>query len=78
MKIRWSPNMMTFVGSLVLGLLFSLAFVATVRGQGGGAFAFITLAMLGTGMVVGGLLLNHDNHFANAEEQQAKPNQAVK
>jgi hypothetical protein len=75
MKIHWSPNMMTFAGSIVLGLIFSLAFVAAVRGQGGGAFAFIIMAMVGTGMVVAGLLLNHDNHVANHQEQQVKAQQ---
>jgi hypothetical protein len=72
MKIHWSPNMMTFVGSMVLGLLFALAFLADVRGQGGGAFAFIVLAMIGTGMVVGGLLLNHDNHAVTRPEPTIK------
>lgn len=72
MKLHWTPNMMTFVGSILLGLLFSLAFIATVRGHGGGAFAFIIVAMVGTGMVVAGLLLNHDNHFSSDREGHAK------
>jgi hypothetical protein len=59
--------MMTFVGAMILGLVASLAFVAVVKGQGGGAFAFITMSMIGTGMVVSGLLLNHDNHFDQNE-----------
>lgn len=72
MKLHWTPNMMTFVGSILLGLLFSLAFIATVRGHGGGAFAFIIVAMVGTGMVVAGLLLKHDNHFSSDREGHAK------
>jgi hypothetical protein len=72
MKIHWSPNMMTFVGALILGLVASIAFVAVVRGHGGGAFAFITISMIGTGMFVAGLLLNHDNRFANNQEQQTE------
>ncbi len=76
MKIRWSPNMMTFVGAIVLGLVISLAFVAAVKGQGGGAFAFIAIAMLGTGMVVAGLLLNHDEAVNNHQEMQQAQVQA--
>lgn len=62
--------MMTFVGAIVLGLVISLAFVAAVKGQGGGAFAFIAISMLGTGMVVAGLLLNHDGAVNNHQEMQ--------
>jgi hypothetical protein len=67
MKMHWSPNMMTFVGSLILALVASLGFVGVIRGQGGVAFAFIIVAMIGTGMFVGGLLLNHDNHSQQRE-----------
>jgi predicted lipid-binding transport protein (Tim44 family) len=81
MKFHWSPNMMTFVGALILGLVVSLAFVAAVKGQGGGAFAFIAISMIGTGMVVAGLLMNHDaavnNHQQMAQQQgQMQPSQS--
>jgi hypothetical protein len=68
-KIHWTSNMMTFAGALVLALAISLAFVAMVKGQGGGAFAFIFISILGTGLFTAGLLLNHDGHFANHEQQ---------
>jgi hypothetical protein len=74
MKLHWSPNMMTFIGSLVMAMVVSFAFVALVRGEGGGAFAFITMSMIGTGMLVGGVLTRLDRHlFIN---EQAKPGQA--
>ncbi len=76
MKIRWSPNMMTFVGAIVLGLVISLAFVAAVKGQGGGAFAFIAISMIGTGMVVAGLLLNRDEATNNHQQMQQAQVQA--
>jgi len=62
--------MMTFVGAIILGLVISLGFVAAVKGQGGGAFAFIAISMIGTGMVVAGLLLNHDVAANNHQETQ--------
>ncbi len=72
--------MMTFVGAIVLGLVISLAFVAAVKGQGGGAFAFIAISMIGTGMVVAGLLLNHDvavnNHQQVQQQAQMQPSQS--
>ncbi|MGO9061600.1 MAG: hypothetical protein ACLQU2_30130 [Candidatus Binataceae bacterium] len=71
MKLHWSPNMMTFVGSLILALVASLAFVALVRGEGGAAFAFITMSMIGTGMLVAGVLLKHDLHLLNDERAKA-------
>lgn len=74
MKLHWSPNMMTFVGSLILAMIVSFAFVALVRGQGGGAFAFITVSIIGTGMLVGGVLTRQDHHLFN--EEQAKAGQA--
>ena len=73
-KLHWSPNMMTFVGAIILGLVASLAFVAVVKGQGGGAFAFITIALIGTGMFVAGILLNHGQHTEH--EQEPKLSQA--
>lgn len=63
--------MMTFVGSLILALVASLAFVALVRGEGGAAFAFITMSMIGTGMLVAGVLLKHDLHLLNDERAKA-------
>ena len=75
MKFHWSPNMMTFVGSMIMALVASLAFVALVRGEGGGAFAFITISMIGTGMLVAGVLLNHDNQLVNRDQEQAKVSQ---
>jgi hypothetical protein len=78
MKIHWSPNMMTFVGAMILALVASLAFVSAVRGQGGGAFAFITISMIGSGMVVAGLLLNHDNHVTDQQGQQQQQQQQAR
>jgi len=75
MKFHWSPNMMTFIGSMILALVVSLAFVALVKGEGGGAFAFIATSMIGTGMLVAGILLNVDHHLANREQEQAKVSQ---
>jgi len=75
-KINWSPNMMTFVGALMLALVASLAFVALVKGEGGGAFAFITISMIGTGLFTGGVLLNHDNHLAEHEHEHTNATQA--
>jgi hypothetical protein len=69
-KINWSPNMMTFVGALMLALVASLAFVALVRGEGGGAFAFITIAIIGTGLFTAGVLANHDSHAAEHEHER--------
>ena len=43
-KIHWTPNIMTLVGAMVLALAASLAFVALVKGVGGGAFAFIFIS----------------------------------
>jgi hypothetical protein len=71
-KIHWTPNIMTLVGAMVLALAASLAFVALVKGVGGGAFAFIFISIVGTGLFTAGILLNHDGHFAN-HEQQAQP-----
>ncbi len=68
MKFHWSPNMMTFFGAIVVALVLSLAFVSAVRGQGGGAFAFIVISMIGSGMVTAGLLLNHDHEATERQE----------
>lgn len=75
MKIHWSPNMMTFVGAIILALVASLAFVSAVKGQGGGAYAFITISMIGSGMFAAGLLINHDNEFAERQDQQQQQQQ---
>ena len=76
MKLHWSPNMMTFIGSLIMALVASVAFVALVRGEGGGAFAFITMSMLGTGMLVAGRLLKHEGNPLAREQEQARASQA--
>lgn len=75
MKLHWSPNMMTFVGSMIMALVVSLGFVALVKGEGGGAFAFITMSMIGTGMLVAGLLLNHTENLIGQQEEQARAGQ---
>jgi hypothetical protein len=75
MKFHWSASMMIFVGSIVLAFVGSLGFLGLVKGEGGGAFAFVIISMIGTGMFVGGLLLNHDNHFAEQEQEQVKVTQ---
>jgi hypothetical protein len=69
--LNWSPNMMTFVGALMLALVASIAFVALVRGEGGAAFAFITISIIGTGLFTAGVLANHDNHVAEHEGAKA-------
>ena len=74
-KITRSPNMMTFVGALMLAVVASLAFVALVRGEGGGAFAFITIAIIGTGLFTGGVLLNHDNRLVEHEHERMNATQ---
>lgn len=74
-KINWSPSMMTFVGALMLALVASLAFVALVRGQGGGAFAFITISVIGTGLFTGGVLLNHDSRAVEHEHERMNATQ---
>jgi hypothetical protein len=73
MKMHWSPSMMTFVGSLILALVASVGFVGIIRGQGGVAFAFIVVSIIGTGLFVGGLLLTHDNHAELRKEQSVQP-----
>jgi hypothetical protein len=74
-KINWSPNMMTFVGALMLALVASLAFVALVRGAGGGAFAFIAISIIGTGLFTAGVLANHDNRVAEHEHERINATQ---
>jgi hypothetical protein len=64
--------MMTFTGALMLALVASLAFIALVRGEGGGAFAFITIAVIGTGLFTAGVLLNHGHQ----EQENTNPSQA--
>ncbi|HXR36897.1 MAG TPA: hypothetical protein VN754_13150 [Candidatus Binataceae bacterium] len=76
-KINWSPNMMTFVGALMLALVASLAFVALVKGEGGGAFAFITISIIGTGLFTGGVLLNHDNRLVEHEHTNRDAGQVI-
>ncbi len=74
-KITWSPNMMTFVGALMLAMVASLAFVALVKGEGGGAFAFITIAIIGTGLFTAGVLANHDNRLVEHEHERMNATQ---
>ena len=75
MKFHWSPNMMTFIGSMLLALVVSVGFVALMRGEGGGAYAFIMTSMIGTGMLVAGLLPHDEDQLISREEERGRAGQ---